>query len=111
MSDTRVKVAVLGLGIMGGGMAGQLIAKGFDVTVWNRDPAKAPPLGEAGATVADSPAEAAIRDPRAAMKEGGAIRQAFARRLDEKREVSVAVSAKKGVNVNRALVVCVITFG
>jgi len=59
MNDTRSKVAVLGLGIMGGGMAGQLLAKGFDVTVWNRDPAKARPLGEAGATVAASPAEAA----------------------------------------------------
>lgn len=59
MSDTRIKVAVLGIGIMGGGMAGQLIAKGFNVTVWNRDTAKARPLGEAGATVAASPAEAA----------------------------------------------------
>jgi len=59
MSGTRVKVAVLGLGIMGGGMAGQLIAKGFDVTVWNRDPAKARPLGEAGAAVAASPTDAA----------------------------------------------------
>ena len=59
MSDTRVKVAMLGLGIMGGGMAGQLIAKGFDLTVWNRDPAKAKPLGDAGARVAASPAGAA----------------------------------------------------
>lgn len=59
MNDKRIKVAVLGLGIMGGGMAGQLIAKGFDVTVWNRDPAKARPLGKAGATVAASLAAAA----------------------------------------------------
>ena len=58
MNDTRIKVAVLGLGIMGRGMAGQLNAKGFDVTVWNRDPAKARALGDAGATVAASPAEA-----------------------------------------------------
>lgn len=59
MNDKRIKVAVLGLGIMGGGMAGQLVAKGFDVTVWNRDRAKAQPLAESGARIADSPAEAA----------------------------------------------------
>lgn len=59
MSEGQIKVAVLGLGIMGGGMAGQLVTKGFDVTVWNRDPAKAQPLKEAGASVAASPAEAA----------------------------------------------------
>jgi 3-hydroxyisobutyrate dehydrogenase len=59
MSNTPIKVAVLGLGIMGGGMAGQLVAKNFDVTVWNRDPAKAAPLGEAGARIASSPADAA----------------------------------------------------
>ena len=59
MSDTRIRVAILGLGIMGGGMAGQLIAKGLDVTVWNRDPAKAAALGEAGARIATSPADAA----------------------------------------------------
>jgi len=59
MNDTPIKVAVLGLGIMGGGMAGQLIAKGLDVAVWNRDPAKATALGDAGARIATSPADAA----------------------------------------------------
>jgi len=59
MSETSTKVTVLGLGIMGGGMAGQLIAKGFDVTVWNRDPAKSRPLADGGARVAATPAEAA----------------------------------------------------
>lgn len=59
MNEKRVKVAVLGLGIMGSGMAGQLIAKGFDVAVWNRDRAKAQPLGHAGARIAASPAKAA----------------------------------------------------
>jgi len=59
MTDTPIKVAVLGLGIMGGGMAGQLIAKGLDVAVWNRDPAKASALGDAGARIATSPADAA----------------------------------------------------
>ena len=35
------KVAFLGLGVMGFPMAGHLVAKGHDVTVWNRSPAKA----------------------------------------------------------------------
>ena len=41
-----MKVSVLGLGIMGAGMAGQLVAKGFEVSVWNRNPAKAARFGE-----------------------------------------------------------------
>ena len=39
-----MKVTVLGLGIMGAGMARQLVRKYFDVTVWNRNAAKAAPL-------------------------------------------------------------------
>jgi 3-hydroxyisobutyrate dehydrogenase len=54
-----MKVSILGLGIMGAGMAGQLVAKGFAVTVWNRDTTKATPLASAGARVAASPADAA----------------------------------------------------
>lgn len=53
------RIAVLGLGIMGGGMATQLVSKGFSVSVWNRSPKKAEALREAGATVAATPAEAA----------------------------------------------------
>ena len=34
-------VAVLGTGIMGSGMAQNLIKAGLDVTVWNRSPDKA----------------------------------------------------------------------
>lgn len=54
-----MKVAVLGLGIMGSGMAQQLVERGFDVTVWNRDARKAQALATAGAQVAVSPALAA----------------------------------------------------
>jgi 3-hydroxyisobutyrate dehydrogenase len=54
-----MKVAVLGLGIMGAGMARQLVAKKFDVTVWNRDVSKTVPLRSAGARVAATPALAA----------------------------------------------------
>jgi 3-hydroxyisobutyrate dehydrogenase len=53
------RIAVLGLGIMGGGMAAQLLAKGFSVSVWNRDPRKAEALRGGGALVAATPAQAA----------------------------------------------------
>ena len=51
-------VAVLGTGIMGAGMARSLLREGLDVTVWNRTVEKAQPLGDDGATVAASAAEA-----------------------------------------------------
>ncbi|MHC1558175.1 NAD(P)-dependent oxidoreductase [Actinomycetospora sp. C-140] len=51
-------VAVLGIGIMGAGMARSLLREGHEVTVWNRNPDKAKPLADDGARVADSAAEA-----------------------------------------------------
>jgi len=51
-------IAFLGLGLMGSGMARQLLAKGFPVTVYNRNPEKAQPFADAGAKVASSPKEA-----------------------------------------------------
>jgi 3-hydroxyisobutyrate dehydrogenase len=51
-------VAVLGTGIMGAPMAGNIARAGFPTRVWNRTRDKAEPLAEAGAGVADSPAEA-----------------------------------------------------
>ncbi|GHG74270.1 NAD(P)-dependent oxidoreductase [Streptomyces griseocarneus] len=54
-------VAVIGLGIMGQGMAENLLKHGHTVTVWNRTPHKAAELAGAGATVAATPAEAAAR--------------------------------------------------
>jgi len=54
-------VAILGLGIMGSGMASRLLASDFPVTVYNRNPAKAAPFAKAGASVADSPRAAAQR--------------------------------------------------
>jgi 3-hydroxyisobutyrate dehydrogenase len=56
---TPGKVAVLGLGIMGSGMARQLLAAGFEVSVWNRSADKAAPLAEAGARVGETPGDAA----------------------------------------------------
>jgi 3-hydroxyisobutyrate dehydrogenase len=51
-------VAVLGTGIMGSGMARNLIGAGMDVTVWNRSPDRARPLADAGARMATDAAEA-----------------------------------------------------
>ncbi len=51
-------VAVLGTGIMGSGMARNLLAAGIEIHVWNRSRDKAEHLEEDGATVTGSPAEA-----------------------------------------------------
>ncbi|MCX5195616.1 NAD(P)-dependent oxidoreductase [Streptomyces sp. NBC_00249] len=59
--QTTQKIAFLGLGHMGAPMARHLLACGYELTVWNRTPAKAGPLVEAGATLASSPA-GAVRD-------------------------------------------------
>jgi 3-hydroxyisobutyrate dehydrogenase len=56
-----LKIAVLGLGIMGSGMARELVNKGFEVRVWNRNAAKAAPLVAAGARAGSTPADA-VRD-------------------------------------------------
>jgi 3-hydroxyisobutyrate dehydrogenase len=57
MTDRRT-IALLGTGAMGAGMARNLAAAGFNLRVWNRSPSKAAPLGDVGATVAASPADA-----------------------------------------------------
>ena len=53
------RIGFIGLGIMGGGMAGQLLQKGFPLAVWNRNPAKANSLVARGARLAKSPADLA----------------------------------------------------
>ncbi|MFE5026718.1 NAD(P)-dependent oxidoreductase [Streptomyces sp. NPDC056656] len=55
------KIAFLGLGHMGAPMARHLLDAGHPLTVWNRTPAKAAPLVERGAVLADTPADA-VRD-------------------------------------------------
>lgn len=52
------KVAVLGLGTMGAGMASNLIAAGFAVSGYNRSRERAAPLTGKGLTLADDPAAA-----------------------------------------------------
>lgn len=51
-------IAVLGTGTMGAPIARNLLEAGFDVRAWNRTRAKTEPLGEAGATVCDTPRDA-----------------------------------------------------
>jgi 3-hydroxyisobutyrate dehydrogenase-like beta-hydroxyacid dehydrogenase len=54
------RVAFIGLGVMGGPMAGHLAAKGHEVTVYNRTPARAEAwVARHGHRSAPSPAEAA----------------------------------------------------
>ena len=52
------RVAMIGLGRMGSGMAGRLLAAGHEVVVANRTPARADALVGAGAVLAATPAEA-----------------------------------------------------
>lgn len=54
-----MRVALVGLGRMGSPMASALLRAGFPLTVFNRTRRRASPLADAGATVAESPAESA----------------------------------------------------
>ncbi|MBV8600576.1 MAG: NAD(P)-binding domain-containing protein, partial [Candidatus Eremiobacteraeota bacterium] len=60
MSEKQ-KIAFIGLGTMGGGMAANLLAAGYSVTGYNRTPAKAEALRGKGLSVAAS-ARDAVRD-------------------------------------------------
>src|ERR1700722_17736029 len=53
------KIAFIGLGRMGHGMAGRYLDNGFTVAVWNRSRSKADDLVARGARWAPSPADAA----------------------------------------------------
>jgi len=53
-----MRVAVLGTGTMGTGIARTLLRSGFGVTAWNRTVERARPLASDGATVAETSAEA-----------------------------------------------------
>lgn len=55
------ELGYVGLGVMGSAIVRRLLDAGHDVSVWNRTPAKAEPLLEAGAHWVDSPRQAAER--------------------------------------------------
>jgi len=57
----RARVAMLGLGTMGAGMARSLLRAGLPVDVWNRNPERAADLAAAGAVPHTAPASAAAR--------------------------------------------------
>ena len=57
-TPSKPHIAFLGIGLMGGPMARNVLRAGFPLTAWNRSRAKAAALEAEGATVADSPAEA-----------------------------------------------------
>lgn len=61
-----MKIALLGIGRMGHELGVHLLQAGHDLTVWNRTPAAAERLRDAGATHADSP-EAAVQDADVVM--------------------------------------------
>jgi 3-hydroxyisobutyrate dehydrogenase len=53
------RIGFVGLGIMGRGMANNLLKAGFSVRVWNRTASRMDPLVEAGAKAGQSPADVA----------------------------------------------------
>ena len=55
------RVGFVGLGIMGQGMAHNILKAGFALTVWNRTASKINPLVEAGAKVGKNPADVAAQ--------------------------------------------------
>ncbi len=55
------RIGFIGLGIMGRGMAANILRAGFPLTVWNRTLGRADELVAAGAQLAASPAEVAAR--------------------------------------------------
>ena len=56
-NDMNVPVAFLGLGLMGEGMAHNILKADYPLTVWNRTRSKTADLEAAGASVAATPAE------------------------------------------------------
>jgi 3-hydroxyisobutyrate dehydrogenase len=59
MTESKRRIAFLGLGTMGAAMAANLARAGFHVTAWNRTPGRAPELAKLAVETAASPAAAA----------------------------------------------------
>lgn len=55
------RIGYIGLGIMGRGMAHNLLRAGFPLTVWNRSPERMTALLKAGAAAGESPADVAAK--------------------------------------------------
>jgi 3-hydroxyisobutyrate dehydrogenase len=61
MSNTKVRVGFIGLGIMGQSMAGHILRAGHPLAVYNRSRAKADALVAQGAVWCDTPADVGAR--------------------------------------------------
>lgn len=55
------RIGFIGLGIMGRGMANNILKAGYPLTVWNRSPERMSGLVDAGATAGKSPADVASK--------------------------------------------------
>jgi 3-hydroxyisobutyrate dehydrogenase-like beta-hydroxyacid dehydrogenase len=74
-----MNIAFLGLGNMGGGIAGCLLRAGHSLRVWNRTPEKTVAFARAGAVVCDSPAAAVEGVPLvvSSLMDDAAVRAVF----------------------------------
>ena len=92
-------IGFLGLGKMGAVMAPRFIDAGFPLTVWNRSAEKAVALGDAGATIAESPA--AVADASdiiiSILRDDAAAEQAF---LGDSGLLSVDVDGKQFIEMS-----------
>ena len=69
-----MKIAFLGIGLMGQPMAANLLNAGYHLTLWNRTQSKTAALADKGATVTQTPAEAiADADMTITMLENGPV--------------------------------------
>lgn len=98
-----MKIGFIGLGAIGTPMAHNLVAAGFDVTVWNRSSDKCQPLVEAGATQAQSPADCAACDVLISMLADDAALTAV---VDEHRLIETMGAATIHVNMATVSVAC-----
>src|SRR5450432_3131938 len=60
------RIGFIGLGVMGGGIAGTLLKAGYDLTIWSRNPDQGKPLVKRGAKAAPDIA-AAVKDAEVVM--------------------------------------------
>ena len=56
MSDRNETIGFIGMGMMGGGMAANLLKAGFPLVAYDIDPAKNERFAGLGATIANGPA-------------------------------------------------------
>ncbi|MEL0113797.1 MAG: NAD(P)-binding domain-containing protein, partial [Rickettsiales bacterium] len=56
MSDRNATIGFIGMGMMGGGMAANLLKAGFDMAAYDIDPAKNERFAGLGAKIANGPA-------------------------------------------------------